>query len=116
MKINAEKSVVHAWLNTLAEASKGSHYPKMWKDVYRLVEVPARKRAVVNLSKIGRSTKDGDNVIVPGKVLSSGVIGHKVTIAAMEFSEGALRALKDADCKIISLKDMVKANKVNVII
>ena len=31
MKINAEKSKVHEWLGVLDEASKGKHYPKLWK-------------------------------------------------------------------------------------
>ena len=115
MKINAEKSVVHDWLNTLSEASKGVHYPKMWQRVHRLVEVPARKRIAVNLSKIERNTKEGDNVIVPGKVLSNGTIKHKVNITAMEFSSGALTSLKEANCKVVSLKDMIKTSKVNVI-
>lgn len=116
MKINAEKSRVHEWLNTLSAASNGEHYPKLWNRVYRLVEVPARRRAAVNISKIDRITKDGDNVIVPGKVLSSGEMTHKVNIAAMEFSATALRALKDSNCKVVQLKDMVKAERVQVIV
>jgi ribosomal protein L18E len=39
-----------------------------------------------------------------------------VTIAAMEFSEPALKGLKEADCKIIKLKDMIKAEKVRIIV
>jgi large subunit ribosomal protein L18e len=116
MKIDAEKSVVHEWLGTLSMASKGDHYPKLWGRVYRLVEVPERKRSVVNIAKIDKITKAGDNVLVPGKVLANGEMTHKVTIAAMEFSAPALKMLKDADCKVVHLKDMVKADKVHVIV
>lgn len=116
MKINAEKSIVKEWLSTLSEASKKDHYPKLWKRVHRLVEVPEKRRVEVNLSKIESITKAGDNVLVPGKVLSNGEIKHSVTISAMGFSGSALKMLKDANCKIVPLKDMVKAEKVHVIV
>ncbi|MGD0729405.1 MAG: 50S ribosomal protein L18e [Candidatus Micrarchaeaceae archaeon] len=116
MKINAEKQVIKQWLELLSEASRGKKYPKLWKRVYRLVAVPARTRKVVNLTKLEKYTKDGDNVIVPGKVLSNGVITHKLKIAAIEFSEPALKNLKEANCKIVDLKDMLAAEKVHIIV
>ena len=116
MKINAEKSIVKEWLGTLNEAAKGKHYPKLWKRVYGLVAVPTRRRHSVNLSKLDRNTKTGDNVVVPGKVLSSGAIKHKINISAMEYSESALKSLREADCKILSIKEMLNSEKVRVII
>jgi len=116
MKITPEKSIVKEWLTVLSTASKGERYPKLWKRIYRLVEVPARRRPEVNLSKIEMNTKDGDNVIVPGKVLSNGEITHKITIAAMEYSQSALKSLKESDCKVVHLKEMLNAEKVRVIV
>ncbi len=116
MKINAEKSSVKEWLSALSGASKGKRYQKLWKRVYSLVEVPARRRAVVNLSKINSNTREGDNVVVPGKVLSNGRIGHRVNISAIEFSGPALKMLKDANCNVVELKEMLNAEKVHVII
>lgn len=116
MKINVEKSNIKEWLNTLSAASKGQHYPKLWKRVYRLVGVPTRRRVEVNISKIELNTQDGDHVIVPGKVLSNGEMSHKVTIAAIEYSGPALKMLKDANCKIITIKEMINAEKVHVIV
>ncbi len=116
MKINAEKSSVKEWLSTLSAASRGEHYPALWKRVHRLVEVPARRRKTVNLSQISRNSKEGANVIVPGKVLSEGSMDHKVTIAAMEFSKDALAGLNKAGCRVVSLKEMIGSKKVQVII
>ncbi|MGI0100370.1 MAG: 50S ribosomal protein L18e [Candidatus Micrarchaeaceae archaeon] len=116
MKINAEKSVVREWLATLREASKGKRYGKLYKRAYELVEVPSRRRHEVSLSTIEMNTKEGDNVIVPGKVLSNGSLGHSVTISAMGFSASALRSLKDAKCSVVSIKDIVKSEKVRVLI
>jgi large subunit ribosomal protein L18e len=116
MKINVEKQNVKDWLSILDSAAKGSHYGKLWKRLHYLVAVPSRKRTSINLYKIDRYTKEGDNVVVPGKVLSTGQITHRFNIAAVEFSGGALKTLKEANCKIIDIKDMVKADKVHIIV
>ncbi len=115
-KINVEKASVKEWMEALSAASRKEHYPKLWKRVHSLVAVPARRRASVNLYKIGKYTKEGDNVIVPGKVLSTGDIDHKITIAAIEFSEPALKSLKEANCKIVNIKDMIASKNIRVIV
>ncbi|MDE1810721.1 MAG: 50S ribosomal protein L18e [Candidatus Micrarchaeota archaeon] len=116
MKLNIEKTQLKDWLATLSEASKGERYANLWKRVYRLSAVPARRRHSVNLYKVNENTEEGANVIVPGKVLSIGPMDHKVTISAIEFSAQALAALKEANCKIVPLREMTKAQKVQVII
>jgi len=67
----------------------------VWKDIARRLEGSARNRASVSLRKINLHTKAGETVIVPGKVLSDGDLKHKVTIAALNFSEGALKKIKE---------------------
>ncbi len=116
MKIHAEKAAIKKWLDVLGTASRNDHYPKLWKRIHALVNVPERRRASVNLYKIDRYTKEGENVIVPGKVLSSGEIKHKVNIAAIEFSDAALKGLKEANCNIVDIKDMLASGKVKVLI
>ena len=116
MKINVEKQSVKEWLQTLESASKGERYAKLWKRLHSLVAVPARSRTSMNLYKIDKYSAEGDNVVVPGKVLSTGPITHKFNICAIEFSAGALKALKEADCKVVDIKDMIKAEKVHVLV
>ena len=116
MKMNVEKQSVKVWLSALESASKGQRYAKLWKKIYSLVAVPSRKRTTMNLYKIDRNSKEGDNVVVPGKVLSTGAITHKFSISAIEFSAGALKALKEADCKVVDIKEMINAEKVHVLI
>ena len=116
MKLNVEKTNIKQWLSTLEAASKEDRYKNLWKRVHRLSAVPARRRHSVNLYKINTNTKEGANVIVPGKVLSIGPIEHRVTIAAIEYSATALAMLKEANCKVITLKEMTKAEKIQVII
>ena len=62
---------------------------KIWKAVAEDLEKPTRIRRVVNISKLNKVTASDEIVIVPGKVLGSGEIDHKLTVAAFTFSEQA---------------------------
>ena len=78
-----------------------------------------RQRRVVNLSKINMHAKNGETVVVPGKVLASGELDHTVTIAAWKFSKQALDKIEKAKCKALELpeliKDGVKGKKIRMI-
>jgi large subunit ribosomal protein L18e len=58
----------------------------IWKRVAVDLERPSRERRAVNLSRINRTTKANETVVVPGKVLSMGELDHSVTVAAAQFS------------------------------
>lgn len=115
-KINVEKSNIKEWLKTLADGARSEQNGKLSKRLYGLVAVPRRRRRSINLSKININTKEGDNVVVPGKVLSSGKIGHSVNISAIEFSADALNGLNEAKCKVVDIKKMLGRKGVRVII
>jgi large subunit ribosomal protein L18e len=83
---------------------------QFWKRLATDLEVPTRNRRVVNLSRINRFTKGNEFIVVPGKVLGSGVIDHKVTVAALSFSEGAVEKLKKQNCELLSIDDLIKKN------
>ena len=61
----------------------------LWKRIASDLERSTRQRRVVNVYKIAKNTADNDYVIVPGKVLGVGEIDHKVTVAALAFSDEA---------------------------
>ncbi|GBF36126.1 large subunit ribosomal protein L18e [Methanofervidicoccus abyssi] len=83
---------------------------KIWKDLARRLSKPARRRAEVNISKINRYTKEGEIVVVPGKVLGAGRLDHKVVVAALSFSEGAKRAIEEVGGRCITIEELVKEN------
>ncbi len=116
MKTNAERSDVKEWLDVLSRAAGQDRSPKLWKRVHHLVSVPARRRASVNIYKINKHTKDGDNVVVPGKVLSVGMMDHKVNIAALEYSKKAEALLSGASCRMVKISEMIGQKRVSVII
>ncbi len=67
----------------------------------------ARQRRIVNLSRINRYTKDGETVVVPGKVLASGELDHAVTIAAWKFSQQALDKIQKSKSRAMLISELV---------
>jgi len=82
----------------------------LWKRIADDLERPARQRRVVNLSSLSRHTKENETVIVPGKVLGAGDLGHKITISAFQFSGGAKEKIEKAGAKIVPLLELSKEN------
>lgn len=82
----------------------------IWADVADRLESPRRRRAEVNLSEINRYAKEGETVVVPGKVLAAGTISHPVNVAAFSFSASAKRKILSAGGKVMSILDLVKEN------
>ncbi len=61
----------------------------IWSDVAERLEKPRRTHAEVNLGRIERYAQEDETVVVPGKVLGSGVLHKGVTVAAVDFSSTA---------------------------
>ncbi len=107
-KINKklERKTSESLVETITAAKKLKH----WLSIAHLISMPKRKQRSVNLGEIDEKTKEGDTVLVPGKVLGNGDIGKKVRVAALGFSEEARKKLKAKKCEIVSIKDEIKAN------
>ena len=82
----------------------------IWSRIAEDLEKPTRKRRVVNISSINRSTKANEIVIVPGKVLGSDSLNHSVVVAAFSFSSGAKERIEEAKGKCLSIPELVKLN------
>lgn len=83
---------------------------KIWKDIAWRLERPRRQRAEINVSKINRYTKEGDMIIVPGKVLGAGKLGHRVIVAAWQFSETAKEKIINAGGEAITIEELIERN------
>ena len=82
----------------------------IWRDIAKRLEKPKRNWAETNLSKLDRYAKDGETIIIPGKVLAAGEINKKLTVAAWSFSEAAEKAIVDAGGKAIGIRDLMAEN------
>jgi large subunit ribosomal protein L18e len=116
MQIDVERQDLKDWLSQLSSASREDHYKGLWKRVLKLSEVPARSRKTVNLYKINRYSKEGDSIIVPGKVLGEGQMAHKISITAMEYSARALSSLRGSQCRVRKLDEILKEKRLKIII
>ncbi len=95
-------------LETIRLLEKGK--ARIWKRLASDLKRPRRIWRRVNLERINKYTKEGDVVVVPGKVLGIGFLDHKIKIWAFSFSEAALRKLKEAKAEILDIKKLMKEN------
>ena len=82
----------------------------LWKRIAGDLAKPTRQRATVNVFKLAQHTKDNEAVIVPGKVLATGDMPHKITIGAWAFSEAAKEKIEKAKGQCLSIQELAKKN------
>jgi large subunit ribosomal protein L18e len=81
-----------------------------WLEVASLISVPKRKRIEMNLSEMDKKSKDGETILIPGKVLSQGNLTKKIKVIAMSFSEGAKEKLLNSKHDFSYIRDEIKKN------
>lgn len=81
-----------------------------WMPVANILSGSRRNRPQINLSKINELSNEGEVVVVPGKVLSEGVITKKIKIVAFSFSKTALDKLKENKIESNTIVNEIKKN------
>ncbi len=93
---------------------------KVWKEIAERLAKPLRNYAEVNVGKLERYGREGEMVLVPGKVLGSGELSKPLTVAAWRFSGSAREKIERAGGRCIGFLDAVKQNpggkKVRIIV
>mgnify|MGYP001563519451 FL=1 len=105
-KTNSYLKVLASDLYKLSSENKSN----IWKRVADDLMVPTREKKLVNLFKIDMYAKDGDVIVVPGKVLGTGDINKKITVSAFSFSKSAVEKIKGAKGSVISLHELIQKN------
>ena len=82
----------------------------IWRDVAERLAGRNRNRAEVNLSRVSRTAKDGETVVVPGVLLGSGALAKPLTIATWRASEGARAKVEKAGGSVIGLRELAASN------
>ncbi|MCX6650221.1 MAG: 50S ribosomal protein L18e [Methanomassiliicoccales archaeon] len=80
----------------------------IWRDIALKLEKAKANWSEVNLSKLERYASEGDVVVVAGKVLGSGTLSKKLTVAAYGFSESAKIKIEAAGGRNLTLMELVK--------
>ena len=99
--------VVLHMVKDLKQASKKNEAP-IWSRLADLALKPSSSRRVVNLTRISKTTKDNDILFVPGKVLGTVNISHKITLSSFSMSVTAAKKIIQTGGSIITYSDMIK--------
>src|SRR3989344_1886309 len=82
----------------------------LWARIALDLERPTRNRRAVNVYTIDKYAKEGETVVIPGKVLGTGDLSHKVTVAAFTFSKQAVDKIHGAGGKVLAIHELLKQN------
>jgi len=93
-------------VETIIKAKKSDK----WLQVAELLSFPRRKRIEINLKEINEKSKDGEIIVIPGKVLSQGELEKKIKIAALNFSEKAKEKIKKSGTSTLSILELIEKN------
>jgi len=80
----------------------------IWDALAEKLSKSKHNRISVNISRINRYSANDETVVVPGKVLGSGVLTHKVHVAAFAFSRQAREKIEEAGGKCLTLRNLVQ--------
>lgn len=81
-----------------------------WMRVASVLSGPRRNRIALNLEQINNMSKEGDIIVVPGKILSQGNIDKKIKVVALSFSDKAKVKLLNSKIPAIILIEEIKKN------
>jgi large subunit ribosomal protein L18e len=109
-KTKIESQMQRKTNDELVETTIAAKKQKKWFEVASILSGPRRESVDLNLSQIDKLTKEGDTIVVPGKVLSQGEIKKRVKIVAYKFSERAKEKLLKEKIQMSSILDEIKSN------
>jgi large subunit ribosomal protein L18e len=92
------------------KAQTRSNGAPLWRDVALRLEKSRSNWAEPNLSRLSRHAADEDVILVPGKLLGSGDVEGKHTVAAYSFSTSARAKIEAAGGKVVSIRDLMNKN------
>jgi large subunit ribosomal protein L18e len=94
----------------LLELEPRARESPFWKRIAEDLNKSTRERRIVNIYKLNQYAKEGETVIVPGKVLSVGELDKKLNVAALNFSVEAKQKILTAKGKIFSIRELLQKN------
>ena len=95
-------------ISDLKTAGRENEAP-IWRDIASRLEKPSRNWAQVNISKVDAFARDGENVVVAGKLLGAGELDRAVTVVAYNASASAKAKVAAAGGKVLTLSEGVAA-------
>ncbi len=92
------------------KAQTRSNGVALWRDVAQRLEKSRSNWAEPNLSRLSRYAADEKTILVPGKLLGSGDVEGKHTVAAYSVSSSAREKIEAAGGEVVTIHDLMKNN------
>jgi len=92
----------------LRQASKKNNAP-IWLRLAELAMKPSRARRVMNLGQLDKFANDNDVIVVPGKVLGTGNISHKITLCSFSISTSGAKKVVQSRGKVVDFAQLIKS-------
>jgi large subunit ribosomal protein L18e len=93
-------------VRTIIEAKKKNG----WIKIAEILSGPRINKINVNLDKINEEVKEGETIVIPGKVLSEGNLDKKIKIVAFNFSEKAKDKISKSKGEFLTILEEIKKN------
>ena len=106
IKKQIKKKTNSELVETILKAAKN----EKWFRIAEIISGPRRKRMNLNLDEIDNIAKEGETVVVPGKVLQQGELNKKIKIIALNFSENAKEKLSRSKKDFATIEEEIKKN------
>jgi large subunit ribosomal protein L18e len=93
-------------VQTILEAKKN----KNWLEVAGLLSSPKANMTIINVDELNQKTKDGETILISGKVLSQGELNKKIKVVALSFSKKAKEKILQAKGETSTILEEIKKN------
>src|SRR5919109_259860 len=91
---------------TLRNAFKNNKAP-IWRALEEELAGPRANRREINVRRLAEITKADEAVVVPGKILGTGTLDHKLTVCAFSISETAAKKVIESGGKVMTFDDLI---------
>jgi large subunit ribosomal protein L18e len=81
-----------------------------WVEISGILSGLSRNKAILNLNYIDSQAKEGEIIVVPGKVLSVGELTKKIKIVALSASKSAIEKINNSGSKFVKMIEEIKSN------
>ncbi len=92
----------------LKEASRKNDAP-LWRSIATRLEGSSRNWPSVNVSKLEYNINKNGKAVIPGKLMGTGIVTKKMTVAAYSFTDSAKEKIQSAGGKCLTYNEMIKA-------
>jgi len=99
--------IVLHMVKDLKQASKKNEAP-IWSKLADLALKPSSSKRTVNLTRINKITKENDVLFVPGKILGTGNLSHKIILSSFSISTTARNKIIKSGGNVMAYSDMIK--------